>query len=82
MTDILGFIAGFFTTIAFLPQVIKVFKTRKTDDISLGMYVVFTLGVAMWLIFGIVLLSLPIILANSLTLAFASTILIMKMKYG
>lgn len=82
MIDILGFVAGFLTTLAFLPQVIKVIKTKKTEDISLVMYIIFTVGVALWLVYGIMLLSLPIIIANSLTLALASIILVMKIIYG
>lgn len=82
MIDILGFVAGFLTTLAFLPQVIKVIKTKKTEDISLGMYIIFSLGVALWLVYGIMLLSLPIIIANTLTLALASIILVMKIIYG
>lgn len=82
MIDILGFVAGFLTTLAFLPQVIKVIKTKKTEDISLVMYIIFTVGVALWLVYGIMLLSLPIIIANSLTLVLASIILVMKIIYG
>ncbi len=82
MIDILGFTAGFLTTLAFLPQVIKVIKTRKTEDISLGMYIIFTLGVALWLVYGILLSSLPIIVANLLTLSLASIILVMKIIHG
>jgi MtN3 and saliva related transmembrane protein len=63
-TNIVGFIAAIFTTFAFVPQVIKVWRTRSTADISLGMYSLFTLGVALWLAYGILLNAWPIILAN------------------
>lgn len=78
--DIFGYLAAFFTTISFLPQVIKTIKTRDTRSISLLMYICFTFGVAMWLIFGLILSSPPMIIANILTLALALVILFYKIK--
>jgi MtN3 and saliva related transmembrane protein len=80
--DIFGYIAGACTTAAFIPQVIKVVKTRETKDLSLGMFGLTTLGVAMWLTYGIVLGALPIIIANSITLCLAVFILVMKIRLG
>ena len=81
-TNIVGFIAAIFTTFAFVPQVIKVWRTRSTADISLGMYSLFTLGVMLWLAYGILLDAWPIILANIVTLLLAGAVLVMKVKFG
>ena len=81
-TNIVGFIAATFTTFAFVPQVIKVWRTRSTADISLGMYSLFTLGVMLWLAYGILLDAWPIILANIVTLLLAGAVLVMKVKFG
>jgi MtN3 and saliva related transmembrane protein len=80
--NVLGFVAGVLTTAAFIPQVLKIWRTRAARDISLGMYLVFTSGVALWLVYGIALGSLPIIVANVCTLALALAILLMKLHYG
>jgi MtN3 and saliva related transmembrane protein len=79
---IIGFIAGTFTTLSFLPQVIKTFKTRQTKDISIAMYIVLATGLFTWIIYGILMGALPIILANLLAFIMAVTILILKIKYG
>ena len=77
----IGFFAAFCTTIAFLPQAIKVYKTKSTKDISLYMFFIFTLGVLSWLIYGIAISDLPIILANAVTLVLSFFILIYKLKF-
>jgi len=77
----IGFTAAILTTIAFVPQAIKVIASKNTKDISLGMYVIFNLGVIFWLIYGIFTLDFPIIFANIITFAFTFTILIFKLKY-
>lgn len=81
LPDILGSLAGALTTIAFIPQVIKTWKTRSTHDISLIMFSLFSLGVLLWLLYGISLGALPIIIANSITLALAMSILVMKIRF-
>ncbi len=78
---IIGLIAGTFTTISFFPQVIRVCKTRSTGDISLMMFLLFTIGVLLWLIYGIYLVQWPVILSNLLTLISAVIILIYKLRY-
>lgn len=78
---IIGLIAGTFTTISFFPQVIRVCKTRSTRDISLWMFLLFTIGVLLWMIYGIYLLQWPVILSNLLTLISAVIILGFKLKY-
>jgi MtN3 and saliva related transmembrane protein len=80
--NILGFVAGVLTTAAFIPQVLKIWRTRSARDISLGMYAAFTSGVVLWLVYGVVLGSMPIILANVFTLVLALAVLVMKLRYG
>ena len=76
--DWVGFIAAFFTTTAFLPQAYHSWKTRDLSGISLPMYCLFTLGVAAWLIYGILINSLPVIVANSITLMLSAIVLYLK----
>lgn len=73
--DFLGFTAAFCTTVSFLPQAIKVIRTRDTASLSLTMYVIFTLGVGLWLLYGIAKSDPAIIVANVVTLALAFLIL-------
>ena len=80
LVDYIGFIAALCTTFSFAPQLIKVLKTGDTSSLSLSMYVVFNLGVLLWLIYGILSNDVPISVANALTLLFALTILIKKIR--
>ena len=80
--EIIGSIAAILTTTAFIPQALQVWRTHHTADISLGMYAMFTTGVALWLAYGILLSSWPIITANGITLLLAGTVLAMKLKFG
>jgi MtN3 and saliva related transmembrane protein len=82
MVTALGLLAGILTTLAFVPQVLKTWRTRSTADISLAMFVTFTAGVFTWLIYGLLIGDLPVIIANSVTLLLAATILFFKLKYG
>ena len=77
----IGFFAAICTTIAFLPQAIKVYKSKSTKDISLSMFIIFTAGVFSWLIYGIVISDFPLILANATTLILSLFILFYKIKY-
>jgi len=79
--DILGMIAGTLTTIAFVPQVVKTWRSKSTEDISYGMFILFSLGLVMWLAYGIVINALPIIISNTITLALALVILGLKFRY-
>lgn len=81
MIDILGYCAAFLTTASFLPQAIKTIKTKDTSGISLLMYLMFTVGVLAWLIYGTYRMDVPVIIGNAVTLGFAITILRMKIKY-
>jgi MtN3 and saliva related transmembrane protein len=78
----LGFAAGFLTTIAFIPQVVAIWKAKSARDISLPTFAAFTLGVALWLAYGIVKQEPPIIAWNAVTLVLAGAILGMKVKFG
>ena len=77
----LGYIAGFFTTIAFLPQVIKVWLTKSTKDISIWMFLIFTTGVLLWLIYGLLIINYSLIIANTITLILSISILIAKILF-
>jgi MtN3 and saliva related transmembrane protein len=77
----IGFMAALLTTVAFLPQAIRSWKTRDLEGVSLAMYSLFVLGVACWLAYGILLGSLPVILANAVTLVLAGSILILKLMH-
>ncbi len=80
--DLIGGIAGTLTTVSFFPQVIKVVRTRSTHDLSLGMFSMFTAGVAMWCVFGVMIESWPVILTNVVTLTASAVILVYKLRLG
>ena len=79
--EIIGYCAAFLTTIAFLPQAIQSWRTRDLSGISLGMYFLFTVGVGLWLIYGLIIEKWPLILANALTFALALSILLLKLRH-
>ena len=81
-TELFGYLAAALTTISFVPQVIQVWRSKHTKDISLGRYSIFTVGILVWLIYGLLLGSWPIIIANSITIVLAGSVLAMKLKYG
>ena len=76
--DIIGYLAACLTTFSFLVQAVKSWKTKDLSGISLGMYTMFASGVALWLAYGIAIDSMPLIVTNALTLAFALSIFFMK----
>ncbi len=80
MESTIGYMAAICTTIAFIPQAIKVYKSKHTRDISIGMFLLMNAGLVFWLVYGILILSYPIILANAITIIFALYILFMKIK--
>lgn len=82
VASLVGYMAATLTTIAFLPQVLHILRTRNTAGISLAMYSAFTLGVAMWLVYGLLLHAWPIILANVVTLALSASVLVLKLRHG
>ena len=77
-----GYVAATLTTAAFFPQAIKTIRSKDTSGVSLGMYVVFTIGVAFWLLYGIALHSWPMIISNIITFALSATILVLKLRHG
>jgi MtN3 and saliva related transmembrane protein len=81
LTTVLGLLAATGTTVSFIPQAIKILKTRDTKSISLSMYILFVSGVLLWLVYGIVKQDIPMIIANGITLIFAGIILYFKVKY-
>ena len=80
-SDIVGAIGATLTTASFVPQAWHTFRTRDVRGISLGMYSAFTLGVALWLIYGLSLGAWPVVVANTVTLMLALSILVMKLRY-
>lgn len=73
--ELIGFIAAFFTSASFLPQAVMVIRTRRTDGLSLTMYMMFTLGISLWLTYGLATLAWPLICANTITISLAGCIL-------
>jgi MtN3 and saliva related transmembrane protein len=80
MANVIGGIAGALTTIAFVPQVIRTWRTRRADDISMGMLVLFTTGVALWEVYGLLVSATPVIVANGVTLVLALAMVVMKRR--
>ncbi len=80
--QIIGFSAAFFTTIAYLPQAIKVHRTKKTRDISLLWIVTITMGITLWLLYGYFINDYPIIVANTVSIVLTLYLLVMKLRLG
>ncbi|MEW5771671.1 MAG: SemiSWEET transporter [Pseudomonadota bacterium] len=79
--DLLGYAAAALTTASFVPQALKSWSTRDLSGVSLSMYALFTLGVALWMLYGLAIGSWPVILANAVTLALAGTVLVLKLRH-
>jgi len=79
--DFLGLIAGTLTTIAFFPQLLKVWKSKSAKDVSLVMMITFCIGIFLWIAYGVAIGAMPIIVTNAVTLALALLILILKIRY-
>lgn len=80
MTEAIGFLAAVLTTLSFLPQALRILRTGDTAAISLSMYSLFTIGVGLWLVYGLAVGSAPVILANAVTLCLAGLILSLKLR--
>jgi len=78
--ELLGYLAACLTTLSFAPQAWLVFRTRNVDGISLGMYSAMTSGVVLWLVYGLLIRSWPLVAANVVTLSLAGSILVMKIR--
>jgi MtN3 and saliva related transmembrane protein len=81
LIDLLGWIAGLLTTIAFFPQLLKTWRSKSAKDVSLVMMITFCIGVFLWLVYGLAIQALPVVIANLVTLILALLILILKIKY-
>jgi MtN3 and saliva related transmembrane protein len=79
---LLGLLAAACTSVSFVPQVLHSLRTRDTRGVSFGMYTVFTLGIALWLVYGAILGDWPIILANSVTLVLCALVIALKLRHG
>jgi len=82
LSDLLGMVAGTLTTIAFVPQVLRIVQTRSAEDISWGMFAVFATGTALWFVWGIAQGAMPVIIANFVTLLLSIVIMVLKWRYG
>ena len=82
LEELIGYLAACLTTVSFLPQAWLTFRTRDVSGISLGMYSAFTLGVALWLVYGLSVRAWPVVAANAVTLMLALAILVMKLRFG
>lgn len=82
LPTLLGLGAGSLTTLAFVPQVLKTWRSKSGNDISLGMFLLFSSGVLLWLIYGLLIGALPVILANGVTLLLSVAILVLKLRYA
>ena len=78
---LLGLVAGTLTTIAFVPQVVRTYRTRSAKDLSLNMFLIFCVGTICWLIYGILIRDVPVMIANSVTLVLAVVLLFFKFSY-
>lgn len=81
LMELVGYAAAGLTTVSFVPQAVKSWSSKDLSGISLSMYALFTLGVGLWMLYGIALDSWPIILANALTLALAGSVLVLKVRH-
>lgn len=81
MIELIGYFAALCTTLSFVPQAVKTIKTRDTSGISLWMYLIFTVGVFLWLVYGFIIGNHPLLIANAVTFVLAVTILGFKIKY-
>jgi MtN3 and saliva related transmembrane protein len=82
LVTVIGTVAGTLTTAAYLPQVVKVWRSRSAGDISLPMYIMMVTGASLWVIYGVMLWAWPVIMANGVSLFFLIPILIFKLRYG
>ncbi|MDD5240849.1 MAG: SemiSWEET transporter [Sulfuricella sp.] len=80
LSDLIGYFAAFLTTVAFVPQAWKSWRTRDLSGISLPMYALFTLGVALWMIYGLAIGSIPVVIGNAITLLLALVVLGLKLR--
>ncbi|MBF0216803.1 MAG: SemiSWEET transporter [Candidatus Omnitrophica bacterium] len=80
--DLLGIVAGICTTLSLVPQIVKIHTTKRTRDLSLSMFLIFTVGVALWLVYGFIINKAPIIIANLVTINFCGYLIWAKIRYN
>jgi MtN3 and saliva related transmembrane protein len=80
MANLLGIVAGPLTTISFVPQVVKTWRTRRADDVSLGMLLLFIAGVSLWIIYGLMTGATPVVAANAVTVVLAIVMVVLKVR--
>ncbi|HMK60433.1 MAG TPA: SemiSWEET transporter [Dissulfurispiraceae bacterium] len=79
---ILGYIAGALTTMSLIPQMLKMWKTKSARDVSLGMFLIFVVGISLWITYGVLIHSMPVIIANSVSLTLGFMVLWLKLKFN
>ncbi len=82
LIDIIGYVAAIGTTGAFIPQALKVYKTKRTEDLSKGTFLLFSAGIILWTVYGVLINSIPVMLSNSVTFLMTCYILVMIIKGG
>ncbi len=82
IATIIGFLAAFLSAISMAPQVIKIYRTRKTKDLSLGAFSVLASGLLLWMVYGIIIEAIPVIVGNAVGFSFSMYIILMKIKNG
>jgi len=82
LVEIIGSMAATCTTLSFIPQVLQIWRTHSAKDVSLPMYVTFVIGVALWLVYGLMMNAWPIIIANIVTIVLALAVVLMKLRWG
>ena len=80
--DLIGFMAAVICSISMTPQVIKIYRTKKTQDLSLGAFSVLATGLSLWFVYGLLIQSIPVILGNAVGVSFTLYIIIMKILHG
>ena len=78
--EVIGYIAGILTTVAFVPQVVQTWRSRSAGDLSLAMLAAFTVGILLWLIYGVAVASWPLVLSNAVTLLLTGLLLLLKLR--
>jgi len=81
LADSIGMVAAVLTTIAYVPQVVKIYRTKSARDVSFRMFSLLATGVSLWLVYGIMMRSAPLIFANFVTLGLSLTVLVLKIRY-
>jgi MtN3 and saliva related transmembrane protein len=79
---VIGYLAGTLTTLSFVPQVVRAWRTRHADDIAWGWLIIFQLGLGLWLTYGVVLRNWPMILANTVTMTLCTVLMVMKHRFA